>query len=213
MFISFAGFYFMYRQRRELFWSTTIYMAVMIYVLSSWWSWWFGGSFGCRSMVDTYAIMAFPLAFVVQNIGKEQRKIPKYALVLLLFLLGALQLFQTRQYTHGVIHYVSMDKDAYWVDYFKVKGRRVWPKLSEPDHQLARLGIYYFYDWDADYDAFREKEEQEAKKEIYTEISSEQKLMRAIKRHAKRQNMDKQETLEMVVDRVYSEKTLRKNLQ
>lgn len=36
------------------------------YVFSSWASWWFGGAFGHRAFVEFYALLAFPLALVVQ---------------------------------------------------------------------------------------------------------------------------------------------------
>jgi len=241
MLVAFLGFYWVYRQRRELFWSFFPYMLVMIYVLSSWWAWWFGGGFGSRAMVDTYAIMAFPLAVVVENVlglarqntartkggttkaeaGYVEAKsgqpgiragfIRSGIIALFLALLG-LQLMQTRQYATGNIHYVAMDKEAYWVDYFKVKGRGIWPLLSEPDHQLARKGIYYFYDWGADYDAFRAKDKALAMQEIREEITSQKKIMRAIGRHARRMDMSRQEALEMVVERVYTMKSERQNL-
>lgn len=36
------------------------------YLFSSWASWWFGGAFGHRAFVEFYALLAFPLALVVQ---------------------------------------------------------------------------------------------------------------------------------------------------
>ncbi|PHN00958.1 hypothetical protein [Flavilitoribacter nigricans] len=36
------------------------------YAFSSWSSWWFGGAFGHRAFVEFYALLAFPLALVVQ---------------------------------------------------------------------------------------------------------------------------------------------------
>lgn len=218
MLVAFSGFYLVWRQRRELFWSTFPYMVVMIYVLSSWWAWWFGGGFGSRAMVDTYAIMVFPLAVVVENVlgmgvgRKGLRAIRTGILVLFLAIVG-LQLMQTKQYTWGNIHFVSMTKEAYWKDYFKLKGRNFWSLLSEPDHQLARMGIYYYYDYGADYDAFRELNEAAAKEGIREEITLEKKIMRAIGRHARRQEISQEEAVDMVVDRVYMMKSQRQNLR
>jgi hypothetical protein len=213
MLIAFGGFYLMYKQRQEFFWSMFPYLLIMIYVMSAWWSWWFGGSFGCRAMVDTYGIMVFPLAIVMDNVFRQRNTLFKYSLFAVLCLLISLQLLQNRQYTHGKIHYVAMTKEAYFKKFFKVKGRNIWPHLSDPDYDLARMGIYYFYDWDFDYDAFRGKEEHIAKQEIYSGITSEKKIMRAIKRHAKRNDMQMEEALEMVVETIYLNKSGRKNLQ
>ncbi|MDA3822115.1 MAG: hypothetical protein PF450_05825 [Bacteroidales bacterium] len=213
MFIGLIGFVFLFRNYRKIFWSTALYMVVMIYVLSSWWAWWFGGSFGSRSMVDTYAIMSIPLAALLVKIVEERRKKIQYSILAVLILLVGLQWLQTSQYNHGSIHYVSMDKDAYWHNYLKIKHRGVWSYLSEPDHQLARLGIYYYYDWGADYDSFRELPDEEAKRLIGAELTSSPKMMRSIKRHAGRNGMEDFEAMEMVIDRVYEMKMERENLK
>lgn len=43
------------------------------YAFSSWASWWFGGAFGHRAFVEFYALLAFPLALVVQWILGHKR--------------------------------------------------------------------------------------------------------------------------------------------
>lgn len=213
MFVAIAGFVFLYRKRREFFWNSLLYMIVMIYVLSSWWAWWFGGGFGSRSMVDTYAIMAFPLAAIVEKLQQQKSKILLYSGFSVFLFLVALNWMQTFQYNRGGIHFVSMDKDAYWHNYFKLKGRGVWGYLSDPDHQLARLGIYYYYDWSYDYDAFKLQDESLAKQEIRNELTASAKTMRSIHRYARRNDISDTEALQMVVDRIYGEKTARKNLR
>jgi hypothetical protein len=37
------------------------------YTFGSWWAWWFGGAFGHRCYVEFYALLAIPLAIVVQK--------------------------------------------------------------------------------------------------------------------------------------------------
>jgi len=41
---------------------------VITYVFASWWAWWFGGAFGHRSYVEYYALLAIPLAGLIQKI-------------------------------------------------------------------------------------------------------------------------------------------------
>jgi len=212
MFVAFTGFILLYKKRKDLFFSTIVYMVVMIYLLSSWWAWWFGGGFGSRSMIDTYAVMAFPLAAVIDWLQKHRIGYIRIIGIVVITLLLALQLMQTKQYTKNSIHYVAMDKDAYWHNYFKIKKRGIWHLLSEPDHRLARLGIYYYYDWSADYDAFREIPREKAMQQIREEITEDKKTMRSIHRHAKRHDISAQETIQMVVERIYDQKTSRKNL-
>jgi hypothetical protein len=213
MLVAFTGFIVLFRRARELFWSAFIYMVVMIYVLSSWWAWWFGGGFGSRSMVDTYAVMAFPLAGLISWVKEKNLFSTRIMAIGLFSVLLALQFLQTAQYNRGNIHYVAMDKDAYWHHFFKLKQRGHWAYLSEPDHTLARLGIYYYYDWGADYDAFREKQPGVAKAEIRDELTASPKMMRSIQRHARRHEMSAKEALDMVVERIYEMKSQRKNLE
>ncbi len=213
MFVAMAGFIYLFKERRQLFWSSAVYMAVMIYVLSSWWAWWFGGGFGSRSMVDTYAIMALPLAALVEKLQRQKMKALLWSGFSVLVMLVALNWMQTAQYNRGGIHFVSMDKDAYWHQYFKVKGRGVWRYLSDPDHQLARLGIYYYYDWSEDYDSFKLLDYSIAHQEIRDELNSDPKTMRSIHRYARRSKISEDEALEMVIERVYGEKIIRNNLQ
>lgn len=54
MFIALFGFYFLYKDKRGIFWPVAIYLVITVYILASWWSWWNGGSFGLRSFVDLY---------------------------------------------------------------------------------------------------------------------------------------------------------------
>jgi hypothetical protein len=48
----------------------TILFIVVSYVLSSWWDWSFGCSFGARSFVDYLAVLCIPLAYTYQKISE-----------------------------------------------------------------------------------------------------------------------------------------------
>lgn len=49
------------------------------YTFGSWWAWWFGGAFGHRSYVEFFALLAIPLAFVIQKITTTKRWYVNYA--------------------------------------------------------------------------------------------------------------------------------------
>jgi hypothetical protein len=97
-----------------------LYTAVNIYVVFSWQTWWYGGSFGARALIQSYAILAIPLAYVITALipafgsGKRGSKTLASAVVVLLVFFTALNLFQTYQYKVGTLHYDSMSKKAYW---------------------------------------------------------------------------------------------------
>jgi hypothetical protein len=117
-----------------------VYMVINTYMLSSWWCWWYGGSFGMRALVQTYALLVIPLAGFYQFIFslelKKQFFIPiaKICTVFLLSGFLCLNIIQTYQFDHPVerrlIHYDSMSKAAYW---------RVFGKFSLSDEDYAKF--------------------------------------------------------------------------
>ncbi len=50
--VSLLGLYFMYRNDKFQSLALIGFLALLIYILSSWWNWWYGGSFSSRVFVD-----------------------------------------------------------------------------------------------------------------------------------------------------------------
>lgn len=55
------GFSSLFKRRPELFPALFLHALLFIYVAFSWSVWWYGGSLGQRTMVQEYAVLAFPL--------------------------------------------------------------------------------------------------------------------------------------------------------
>lgn len=141
MLIAIVGFIFLYKKNRNVFWPTISLTVLSVYILSSWWSWWFGGGFGQRSMVDYYGILALPLAAFIEYFST--RKVLKYTIPGLLIILASFSIFQTIQYHNGAIHYWWMNKEAYWETFLKFKPTpKYWYLIRFPDYEKARQGIY-----------------------------------------------------------------------
>ena len=86
----------------------------MVYVLSSWWSWYYGMSFGNRAFIDFYCFFAIILAFAFSF----KSRIFNYVLILIsgVFLfINQVQAFQYKEY----ILYWNMDKEMYWRVFLK----------------------------------------------------------------------------------------------
>ncbi len=66
-----------------------LFFTVATYIFASWWAWWFGGAFGHRCYVEFYAILAFPLAGLYQQVFRSWRPIFKYSFFTLVVLLMA----------------------------------------------------------------------------------------------------------------------------
>jgi hypothetical protein len=88
--------------------STAIF--IYYYVLSSWWMWFYGGSFGMRAAIDAFPLLIILLAHFIQFLSPKIR-IP-FALLLLACL--TLNLIQTYQYTHWILPWDNMNKEKYW---------------------------------------------------------------------------------------------------
>ncbi len=105
------GFIIVYKKDRFRFYTGSLFIILVMYILSSWFNWWYGGSFSSRPMVEYLPFFAFPLAFGLANIT---HKWLKNSYIISLVLLAILCVIQTTQYYYGVIHWDSMDKEMYW---------------------------------------------------------------------------------------------------
>ena len=207
MLFAIAGFMPLFRLQKGLFYGPVLYLAVMIYVFSSWWSWWTGGSFGIRSLVDLMSIMALPLAALISSLGNRKKWFGAGIAVLLTFVVF-LNIFQTRQYQKVLIHWVGMTKESYWTIFLRTKDRYgYWQNLMEPDNQLAREGIYVSYPVVGKDERLLAMSEEEGKEYVLYTLRRDKSLLRDIKRYCKRTGTSKQDALDVVVDRAYGQLT------
>ena len=82
----------------------------LTYILSSWWSWFYGCSYGLRAYIDFYALFFIPIAILVQSSTNWLR------LGIIVFGLASvyLNLVQTYQYKEYILHWIDMDQTSYW---------------------------------------------------------------------------------------------------
>ncbi len=135
-----GGFYFLRKKIPELFLPLLVFLILDVYVIFSWWSWWYGGSFGARPMIESYGLLALPFSALVEKVMKQKIRIKIPAVVLLTFLIY-LNLFQSAQYRITMIHWAGMSKQVYW----KIFLTRKWPENYEkllilPDDDKAFRG-------------------------------------------------------------------------
>lgn len=143
MVFSLLGIILLLKTKNKLALAIVVTFVSYLYVMSSWWTWWFGGSFGGRTMIDMFPLMAFGLAYFIKQLLTFS-KFFKYAIITLLFLLLSFNLFQTRQAHEGLIHYDSMTAEAYFKILFKLQSQvsreEIKPFLRAPDYAAAQKG-------------------------------------------------------------------------
>jgi len=140
MIFAVAGIYFLYKRNKQFFLPVSLFLIVYLYVVSSWWSWWYGGSLGQRELIDIYPIMAFPLAALLAWLGSEKWHLT-YPVGLLLFLSVLLGAFHNVQYYYGSIHWDSMTRKAYFDSFGRVHPSAKFNQLlKHPDYEGALHG-------------------------------------------------------------------------
>lgn len=140
MFLALGGLFVLEKYVKGIRNATLIFLFLFTYVIYSWWCWWYGGSFGSRPMIDTYGILALPLAASLMYLFQKPVWI-KIVLGILLAALLYLNQFQLLQRRMAVIHWDSMTKEAYMAIFLKKQIPADYDKLIQmPDYKSALRG-------------------------------------------------------------------------
>ena len=116
--VAILSLWLVYKNYSKLSWAIPTYAIINIYMLCSWNAWWFGGSYGNRGYVESYAVMLIPLAaFVTWSI--RQKWIIKLPAIALLLTFCSLNVFQTWQMNNGILDPNYMTKNYYWAVFGK----------------------------------------------------------------------------------------------
>ncbi len=127
MFLAFFGLFFLKKRHENWFWPVVAFSVANIYVVLSWWSWWYGGGFSLRAFAEAAAPMAVPLAALVDG-AFSKNLFAKISVATAVVLCVALNLFQVRQYHEGFIRWTGMTRERYWGVFGKYY-------LTPEDHQ------------------------------------------------------------------------------
>jgi hypothetical protein len=142
MLAAIIGIPFLTSQYRKFLVPVLLYFVISVYIISSWWCWWYGGAFGARSFVDSYAVYAIPLCVIFQRTLSGKRLV-KIILFTLYGCLIIINLFFTYKYHYGSIHYDSMTSKALFDSFWRFRpGATFYDKLEIPDYKKAEKGIY-----------------------------------------------------------------------
>ncbi len=134
------GFIFVWKKGRQFAMATSFFFVINAIIVFSWWCWWYGGSFGIRAMIESYAILALPIGCFIQEFGKAN-KWRNYAITIFIGLCVVLNQFQCLQEQTSLLHYSDMTFKTYKL----IFGRLTWPagyaeSLNHPDIEKAFMG-------------------------------------------------------------------------
>ncbi len=117
--ISLLGFYFWWKESR---WKTIwlfIFLFTFTYVISSWWHWTYGDTFGMRPFNDVIIIFMLLFGILVWKLNGWMRKT---VLVISSFAVF-LNLVFAYQYTNEIIRYSNMDRKKFFMVFLKTSDK------------------------------------------------------------------------------------------
>ncbi|MCB9335982.1 MAG: hypothetical protein H6586_07525 [Flavobacteriales bacterium] len=110
------GLYYVLKKSKYQFFTWLGFFVLITYIFSSWWMWYYGGSFSSRVYVEFIPLFMILLGISVKKI---QQKIPKYIHTSLIIILIVVCQIQTYQYRYFFIHWSGMTKERYWEVFLK----------------------------------------------------------------------------------------------
>lgn len=141
MIFAFSGIITLWRQKSPHAPAVTVFVPLNIYIIFSWWCWWYGGGFGQRAFIDSYALAAVASASLLSSGLGAGSKWVRRSVMAAFLLLWSTGLFYNIQYYHGAIHWDSMTREAYFDSFGRVRPSAKFTRLLEaPDYEKAREG-------------------------------------------------------------------------
>jgi hypothetical protein len=109
-FLALVGLIPLYKRDKYLFTGVILYLSFNIYIISSWWCWNYGYSYGPRVFIEHY-----PVFFLLLAILLDRYKRIRISVIAIVIFFMFLNLFQTYQAIRGILDPdFKTDKQGYW---------------------------------------------------------------------------------------------------
>ncbi|MBN8701486.1 MAG: hypothetical protein J0M08_00325 [Bacteroidetes bacterium] len=119
MLLAIGGVYFLKDELRKFRLGIILFLISNTYIISCWWCWWYGGCLGQRSFIESYALLAIPLAAIIHVILKQKKYVSISAGVVVVFFCW-LNIFQTYQFEFKSLHHDGMSRKLYFKQFGKL---------------------------------------------------------------------------------------------
>lgn len=128
--LGFIGYFILIRQKRFKFFNLVfpVFFSLNIWLVFSWWNWFYGGGFGCRALLESLVFLSLPMAVFFEFLFSLKQYFLKFTIFIILSGFVYLNLFQTYQYKYCIIHWDLMNQEYYWKVFLK--------KSIPPDAQI-----------------------------------------------------------------------------
>ncbi len=147
--LCFCGLIPMYRKSVFSFITYILFFIIITYVISSWWQWYYGGSFSSRPFVEYYPILFIGLAYLLNSLRSVLASIIIGLSIACILLLNLVQHYQ---YEEEIIDNF-MNKEKYREVFLQTNSQfRNFSRSTPPDtlDQMAvHSTIHYYNDFDS----------------------------------------------------------------
>ena len=136
------GLFSMKNDLKKIKFPIVLFFIINIYIIFSWWCWWYGGSFGQRSLIESYAILAIPFASFIKLLSEKKWYYNTLFYGTAAFFIW-LNIFQTYQFEHkyGSLHHDGMSKELYVRQFGKLDKISDFDKYIDwPNYENAKKG-------------------------------------------------------------------------
>lgn len=141
MAFSVIGMFMLPKFRKDFAIAIIAFFVINLYVISSWWCWWYGGGLGMRPMIDIYGVMVIPFAVFMKWIFESRKLVVMIPLLVILAWLLFRSVFNCIRYESGAIHWGNMTKEAYFDSYWGNRSPYFYDLLEAPNYNDAKKGI------------------------------------------------------------------------
>ncbi len=126
------GFYFLYKNNKNIFYSILIYFLISFYIICSWSYWYYGAAFSCRPVITIYPLLAICLGYFILFI-QQQRAFIKNTFALVVILCIFLNQFQWWQLKNYILDPYRTTEEYYWATFLETS-------VDDSDKEL--LSVY-----------------------------------------------------------------------
>lgn len=138
LFIALGGIFLLLFERKYYLVLTWLsFFVLLTYILSSWHAWEYGCSYGARAFIDFYSVFFILFGLMINNIPIWLRSV----IIPFALLTIPVNLIQTKQYKNFILHWMSMDKAAYWTVFLRQEprfGGLLWKKDYDFNPQTVK---------------------------------------------------------------------------
>ncbi len=132
------GMFYLKKSALDFSMAVPLVFILTTYIILSWWTWWYGGSFGMRPYIDYYGLLAIPMAAFLQKMV-QFRKLFRYLTISAFTLTFLLGIYFYIKYYYFSLHHDAMTWKAMKYSFFKIHpDGKYYQLLESPDYEKAK---------------------------------------------------------------------------